>query len=161
MGTLDTLKTIETLEHRLGQLYERYSGLLANDSEAAAFFTQLCREEDIHKGLVQLQCRMLTSNPKEFDRVHLDVEPLADILEELEGLLRAQPPKDLDGMVRVAFYFESHTAEDYYRAVIETASDDMAQLLRFLSQGSSDHLKRVQEFAQERGFPAAVPAKPA
>ncbi len=162
MDLLEIFKTIETMEHELGQLYERFARQLSDDSEAAAFFSQLSREEDSHKAFVQMECQIALNNPAEFSRVQLDIEPIRRALSELQSLLRGDSPTELESMIRLALEFEDNTAECYYRAAVDSAGDDTARLFRLLGVESSGHSKTVNEFAEKRGLlqpdkPGATP----
>ncbi len=162
MDLLEVFKTIETMEHELGQLYERFGRQLADDSEAAAFFLQLSREEDSHKAFVQMECQIALNNPAEFARVQLDIEPIKRALSQLQSLRRGDSPTELDSMIRLALEFEDNTAECYYRAAVDSAGDDTVRLFRILGMESSGHSKTVREFAEKRGLirpdkPAATP----
>ncbi len=151
MDLLEVFKTIETLEHELGRLYERYGARLTADPDAEAFFMQLSREEDTHKAIVQMECQIAVNNPAEFARVRLEIEPLKSSLSRLDSLLEEEPPTELESMIQIALELEDNTAESYYRAAVDNAGEDTARLFRLLGLGSSGHSKTVREFAERRG----------
>lgn len=159
MHILKVLYPLRKLESRISELYEWFSRIFADDTEAASLFYRISIDETAHADLVRYQERLASRNNELFGEIPVDIAVVDSTLEMVTSVLSGPPPS-LEQAVRIALDIESSAAESHYRATIAHAAPDISRLLSSLRGFDNRHREIFEEFAAARGFISVTESEP-
>jgi hypothetical protein len=151
---LKMLAPLEELETKMAGLYEWFSLIFKEDSEASSFFYRVSVEEVVHANIIKYQRRLVSQNPKSFSDIDIDIDPIRKLLSDIDAIRKAPEPPGLEDALRHAIDLEHCTVEEHSRTLIGKSNPEVEQLLRSLGAFDCRHITCFHEFAAKRGFEA-------
>lgn len=143
---------LEALERDLARLYRCFSEMFDTMPAARILFYRMSLDEKAHLALVQYQKRLVQSNPKLFEGVHVDLAEVFELSREVKTLIRSQDVLSLERAVSLALQFEATSAESHYRMAILDSRPEMASLMWNLELADRQHVGGLKEFAARNGL---------
>ena len=150
MNVLRVLRTLEEVELRMARLYRWMSESFADDEEAPGFFFKMSIQERSHANLLRYGRKLATNNPDEFADTDVDLQPVDDLLEEIDRFCNGSSMPSVEDALRFAVQLESHPLENIHRAVLVTANPDVANMINSLANADEEHIKVLESFASSR-----------
>jgi rubrerythrin len=152
MKIQDVIPLFEEFEHQVSLLYAKFSDLFIDDAEASDLFSKMSGEELMHQDIVRYERRVVSESNLEFGDVKLDLTKRREALLKIEQLINSEIKPSLEEAVKWSLKMERNLAEHSNKAVMKQANPDFAKLIIRLEAGDIEHVKRLREFAERRGF---------
>ena len=153
-----TLQAVKALESKIGELYHCFADVFKHDTEAAALFSRLARDEEKHCSIIEFEIRLIMKDndlalPVAVDqaRIEREQQKVGDLL-RCTGLSLAEA-------VAASFTLEQTATESYYRSAAVKEHPDLMGLVKRLGAGDRSHYNSLVRFGAARGF-APPPAWP-
>jgi rubrerythrin len=148
------LELLEGLEERIGDLYQWFAELFADDDEARALFERLSKDEDGHANIVRFQRRMLMKNKGLHRQVDVDLEQIKELMTKIARAREDDPPSLEDALI-LASRLEADACEYHYRSLFDPETD-MGRMVLSLGRSDQQHLEILQDVLVSRGYLAPV-----
>lgn len=140
------------------RLYRHFAKLFSGEITASRLFDELGNEEKSHADLLRYQLRIVKDNLNIFHDVAYDAVPLADLMNQIKSIVKADQPPTLREALSFSMAAERSACEVHYRTVIGESNHDMGELIRNLGAYDEAHQQRLGAFAMELGIHDSTPA---
>jgi hypothetical protein len=149
------LEYLEKVEIGLAELYDWLQNLYDGDEEARLLFRQLKSTENSHATLLAFQKRVVMREHRSFSPVDIDLSPIKQSLALIDKIRAADPPPELDEMIRLLLELDEFTCDRCYRDAIIQANPAIAGLINSMTSDDQKNSVSIREFAQVRGLQVA------
>lgn len=139
-------------ERAMAGLYQRWSEVFSDDTEAALLWRKMAIEEIGHSNLITYQKRVFKSNPNLPGDATVALEEVLMLIDIVQRALEG-PSHTSEEAVQLAAWIEASVAETELRGALRESNPDIQRLLDHLGGDDRLHVERLRAFATKRGIP--------
>jgi rubrerythrin len=148
---INALEILKKLELKVRDLYEYYHNIFKVDKEASACFFELSLEEKSHVDLIDYQLRTVKKNRKMFCDVEFDMQPLSQLIAEIESKASSKESVSLEDALKFAIRLESDALEFHYKRLIVKSNPAVEELMNRLGTSDKEHSDKLRNIAFKKG----------
>ena len=129
-------------------LYEWFSVVFKEDTEASGLFFRMAMQEKSHANLVRYGKKMVRQSPIDSSEIDLNPAEIEELLDAIQMARQHDPSPSLEQAIGIALYLEDSPAESAHRSILMHANSEVAGLIRSLVTADDEHVAGLRAFAE-------------